>query len=246
MASNRSQLRRNRRKQEAEQTNIVPINSFKKEFTKKKIDLLPRSVKQEEYVLGLLDNSIDILVGVGPAGSGKTMLATRAAIKALWEKKIQKIVITRPNIAVDDKDIGFLPGDITKKMTPWMMPILDEFKEYYNTKEIEYMIENGTLEIVPIAYMRGRTLKNAIVIVDEAQGTTVNSMLAILTRIGENSRMFVTGDVAQTDRVQNNGLEDFLKKLENYRGNRIKTVKFDNRDVQRHPVIKDILTIYNQ
>jgi phosphate starvation-inducible PhoH-like protein len=155
---------------------------------------------------------------------------------------VEKIIITRPNVAVDDKDIGYLPGDILKKMTPWMMPVLDVFAEYYSQDQIKYMLEENIIEMVPIAFIRGRTFKNAIVLDDEAQGTTTNSMMSILTRIGEGSKMIVTGDLAQSDRGSDNGLADFLDRFENSK--HIKVVKFTKGDVERHPVIREILEIY--
>lgn len=174
-----------------------------------------------------------------------TMLGTQMAIKQLWEKKIEKIVITRPNRAVDDKDIGFLPGDIFSKMQPWMMPVLDVFKEYYTPKQVQEMLEQEIIEIVPIAYVRGRTFKNAWIIVDEAQGTTPNSMLALLTRIGEGSKMVITGDTNQSDHGDANGLSDFLKKWDSS-SDRIAVIEFSNKEVERHPVVKDILKMYGQ
>jgi phosphate starvation-inducible PhoH-like protein len=162
----------------------------------------------------------------------------------LNEGKYDKIVITRPNVAVDDKDIGFLPGDILAKMTPWMMPILDVFAEYYSQKEIVHMIEEKVIEIVPIAYIRGRTFKNSLIIVDEAQGTTTNSMLSILTRIGENSKMVVTGDIKQSDRGPTNGLADFLQRFES--SDHIELIKFRQQDIERHPVIEEILKLYGE
>lgn len=223
--------------------NVIPINDVKKP---KKIQLLPRNLKQEQLIEHLNNDEKNIILATGPAGSGKTLVSTLWAMKKFQEKKFSKIVITRPNVAVDDKDIGFLPGDIFKKMSPWMAPILDIFKEYYSVAEVEEMIKNEVIEIVPIAFIRGRTFKNAIIIIDEAQGTTVNSILAILTRIGENSKMIVTGDPKQTDKTKENGLVDFIYKLKNSdkKSSRIEFVEFDIRDVERHPVVKDILYLY--
>lgn len=221
--------------------NVIELN-FPQRPKKQRIDIVPRNLNQEDLVAALEDNSKHIVFAVGPAGCGKTLLATLHAIKSLKAGMVEKIVITRPNVAVDDKDIGYLPGDILKKMTPWMMPILDVFAEYYTQAEIQAMLEENIIEMVPIAFIRGRTFKNAYVLVDEAQGTTANSMLSILTRIGENSKMVVTGDLAQSDRGRDNGLADFLNRFTG--SNHIEVIKFAGKDVERHPVVKELLQIY--
>lgn len=226
--------------------NIIEIDKFKKSNSRKKqIKLIPKSLNQENYILSLEDNSKPIVVVVGPAGTGKTMLATLWAIKEFEAGSYQKIIISRPNIAVDDKDIGFLPGDIFKKMTPWLLPILDIFKEYYSKQELEYMLKEEILEISPIAYIRGRTFKNSVVIIDEAQGTTPNSMLSILTRIGENSKMIITGDLKQTDRGGENGLRGFIEKIKSRKETEyISLIEFSERDIERHPAVREIISLY--
>ena len=226
---------------------VIDINQYRKP-KKKKIDIIPRNINQETYLEELDNMEKSIVFAVGPAGTGKTMLAAQWAIKMLWEGKYDKIVITRPNVAVDDKDIGFLPGDIFKKMTPWMLPLLDIFKEYYSLKEIEYLLTEEILEICPIAYIRARTFKNSIVIVDEAQGTSANSMLSILTRIGENSKMVITGDMKQADKGSSNGLQDFMDRTQGISSTlqNISIVKFTNKDIERHKAVKEILSIYGQ
>lgn len=228
--------------------NIIELQPFhRNKNRKRKIELIPRSVNQESYILALEDNRNSIVVATGPAGTGKTMIATLWAIKSFQEGKFDKIVITRPNVAVDDKDIGFLPGDIFKKMAPWMMPILDYFKEYYSPLDVENMIKDEIIEIVPIAYIRGRTFKNAVIIVDEAQGTTPNSMLSILTRIGEGSKIIVTGDIKQSDRGGHNGLRDLMEKIKQTgRLSHIAMVEFANKDIERHPAVGEILKLYKE
>jgi len=210
----------------------------------KHIALIPRNLSQEHYVNALKDDTKAIVVATGPAGCGKTWLGSIAAIKAYNEGQCDKIVITRPNRAVDDKDIGFLPGDIFKKMMPWMLPIMDVFKEYYSPQQVEKMLEDEIIEVCPIAYIRGRTFKNAFVIVDEAQGTTKNSMLSILTRIGEGSKMVVTGDVRQSDIGSSNGLQDFINRFEG--SDLISVIKFERKDVERSPVVSEVLRIYKE
>lgn len=212
---------------------------------KKDIEIIPRSINQEDLLVSLEDSRKSIVFAVGPAGSGKTMISTRYAVKQLKEKNIEKIIISRPNIAVDDKDIGYLPGDIMSKMAPWIRPITAEMEEYFTKEEIEYLITQDIIEIIPIAYLRGRTFKNSIILLDEAQNTTPNSLLSAMTRIGENSKMIVTGDIKQSDRQGvKNGLADFIKRYDENPSHKIDVIKFNDKDVQRHPVIVDILGMY--
>jgi phosphate starvation-inducible PhoH-like protein len=223
--------------------NILDINNYRK-TTKQKVVLLPKNLAQEAYIDALENPSINIVFAHGYAGSGKTYLATLWAIKCLKEGSCEKIIITRPTISVDDKDIGYLPGDILKKMAPWTKPVLDVLEEYYSVKEITAMIEENVIELVPIAYIRGRTFKRAVVILDESQNTTKNSMLSALTRIGEDTKMIITGDTRQTDRGSLNGLSDFLERFNGSK--RIAVCHFDKNSVERHPVIGEILKLYGE
>ena len=233
---NRSDMQGLARKLRSEKTNIEH----------KTIKIQPRGLNQKLYVEKLQDPATHITFGIGPAGSGKTMLATQVAVKMLIDKKIDKIVITRPNEDVDNKGIGFLPGGITEKMNPFMLPILDVFADVFSQKEISDMIKEKVIEICPIAFIRGRTFKRAFVLVDEAQGTTQNSLMAILTRIGEDSKMAVTGDLAQSDRSGSNGLQDFLYRMSNKTVPGIEIIEFNKGDILRHPIIQEILTLYGQ
>src|SRR6056300_1109907 len=190
--------------------NVVNINSFQK---KQKVDILPRNRNQETYVLKLLDDKKDIVFGIGPAGTGKTLLAVQVAIKQFKEGKVDKIIVTRPAVSADE-DLGFLPGTLEQKMAPWTRPIFDVFREYFYANEIEGMIKEGVIEISPLAYMRGRTFKNSYIIADEMQNATQNQMKMLLTRIGTESQMVVTGDLNQADRLKDNGLIDFINHLE--------------------------------
>ena len=230
---------------ETQHGNVVRIEQFHRSpQPKRRIRLLPKNIAQEAYITALEDPAINMIFALGYAGSGKTYLATLFAIQQLQSRAVSKVVITRPNIAVDDKDIGFLPGDILKKMAPWTKPVLDVFEEHYSMKEIAHMIEEGTIELVPVAYLRGRTFKNAIVILDEAQNTTRNSMLSALTRIGEGTKMIITGDVRQSDRGKDNGLTDFIARFDGTPS--IAVCHFDKDSVERHPVITDILRMYGE
>ena len=172
------------------------------------------------------------------------MLAVQAAALGLIEGKYERIVITRPNVEVDDRSIGFLPGTMLEKMAPWMMPIMDVFAEYYSAKELENMISENIIRVIPIAFFRGMTYKNSCVIVDEAQGLSSSAMKAVLTRLGEGSKMILTGDTAQSDIGANNGLSDFLRRFNG--SSRIAVTHFDKRDIQRHPVIDEVLKLYGE
>lgn len=222
--------------------NVIELN-FPQKAKKQRVEIVPRNLAQENLVASLENPNKFITFAVGPAGTGKTLLATLHAIKCFKAGLVEKIVITRPNVAVDDKDIGYLPGDILKKMTPWMMPVLDVFAEFYTSIEIQTMLEENIIEMVPIAYVRGRTFKNAYIIFDEAQNSTPTSLLSILTRIGDGSKMVVTGDLKQGDRGVQNGLADFIGRFSN-QSKFIDVIKFENKDVERHRVIKDVLNIY--
>lgn len=223
--------------------NVVRVEQFHR-TPRQRIKLLPKNLAQEKYIDALEDPNINIVFAIGYAGSGKTYLATLYAIKQLMSGEIGKIVVTRPNIAVDDKDIGFLPGDILRKMAPWTKPVLDVFEEHYDSRELARMIEDGVIELVPLAYMRGRTFKNAVIILDEAQNTTSRSMLSTLTRIGEGSKLIITGDTRQSDRGAQNGLTDFMSRYDGTGS--IRLCSFDRDSVERHPVITDILRMYGE
>ena len=222
--------------------NVVKLNTFlpKKQ---RNVDILPRNRSQEEYVLELLDTDKNIVFGIGPAGTGKTLLACQSAVKAFLNGEVERIVVTRPAVSADE-DLGFLPGTLEEKMAPWTRPIFDVFREHFYANEIESMIKEGVIEISPLAYMRGRTCKDAYIIADEMQNATPNQMKMLLTRIGTNSKMVVTGDLAQADRLKDNGLLDFVKHLEKSSSSRISTVTFHKGDIERHEAVKEVLEIY--
>ena len=222
--------------------NVVNINSFKKKQT---VDILPRNKNQETYVLKLLDDSKDIVFGIGPAGTGKTLLAVQVAVKKFKEGDVDKIIVTRPAVSVDE-DLGFLPGTLEQKMAPWTRPIFDVLREYFTARDIEGMIEEGIIEIAPLAYMRGRTFKNSYIIADEMQNATPNQMKMLLTRLGEGSKMCVTGDLAQADRLKDNGLIDFTNRLDTSSSSSLDVVKFMSKDIERHNAVKEVLKVYGE
>jgi phosphate starvation-inducible PhoH-like protein len=233
---------------EAVENNVVSLNSYYGASKKRQVHLLPKTLNQEAYINLLTDPSKIIVFATGPAGTGKTMLAMLAGIKALKDGAIRKIVLTRPAVGVDDEQHGFLPGDLNQKMEPWTRPLFDVLAEYYDRKEIARMLDEQIIEISPLAFMRGRTFKNAWIIADEMQNATPNQMKMLLTRIGENSKMVVTGDTKQADRSDpDNGLLDFKALVEGYKNCRyVDGVELTGKDIQRHPAVVEILKIYKE
>lgn len=223
--------------------NVIDFEEANK-ARRKRVELIPRNIAQEDYIAALEDADKAIVFAMGPAGCGKTLLATLYAIKALQNGECAKIVITRPAVSVDEQH-GFLPGTLVEKMAPWVIPIMDVFKEYYTPQQLLKMVEEEIIEIAPLAYMRGRTMKNCIVIADEMQNSTISQTKMVLTRIGDNCRMIVTGDLKQHDRgYETNGLGDFTDRLARAGSRKIAVVQFDSGDVERHPVIEEVLALY--
>jgi len=213
----------------------------------------PKSPNQEEYVKYLSDFSVPIVLGIGPAGTGKTLFACNQAVMALKKKTVDKIILTRPVVSVEE-DIGFLPGSMINKMDPWTRPIFDILLEFYAQKDIDGMLHSGVLEIAPLGYMRGRTFKDAFIIADEMQNSSPNQMLMLTTRIGEGSKMVITGDLKQTDRGTENGLADLMNKLKKYNEYceqvnktipNIKMVLMRGEDIQRSAIVSSLLDIYS-
>jgi phosphate starvation-inducible PhoH-like protein len=225
--------------------NVVMLDQYQPKV-KQKVRLLPRNLAQEKYIDALQNPEINIVLAVGPAGTGKTMLGAINAIQQLKTNAVDKIIITRPAISVDEQH-GFLPGSLVEKMHPWVLPILDYFYEYYSKKDVEYLIEDNILEIAPLAYMRGRTFNNSYILGDEFQNSTPSQMKMMLTRIGTNSKMIITGDLSQHDRgYDQNGLLDFINRLKKHPNDKISFNTFDNTDVERHPIIESILDFYDK
>jgi len=233
---------RKTKNQQHQQGDVINLNSYRQRD--RNVTIIPKNLRQEDYV-DLLDNeNKNIVMAMGPAGTGKTLLAVLAAIRALKTRECEKIVVTRPAVSVDEQH-GFLPGTLVEKMAPWTRPIFDVFEEYWSPQQIEGMIEDGVIEIAPLAYMRGRTFKNAWILADEMQNATPSQMKMLLTRLGTNSRIVVTGDLNQHDRgYENNGLKDFINLLQKKNSDLIGVVEFYKQDVERHPAVTEVLSIY--
>ena len=209
------------------------------------VNLVPRTRNQERLVLALGSAAEHIVVTVGPAGTGKTYLAMLAAVRALRTGECERIVMTRPAVGVEDEKHGFLPGNLVAKMEPWTRPLLDVLREYYKPQEIAALIDEQVVEIAPLAYMRGRTFKNAWVIADEMQNATPAQVKMLMTRIGQGSRIVITGDVEQADRSRgDNGLLDLCHRLEDSPVKGIAVCRLEGRDIQRHPLIGSVLELY--
>jgi phosphate starvation-inducible protein PhoH and related proteins len=220
----------------------------------------PRTHNQKEYVNALNNPDNKLIIGTGPAGSGKTLFACIHAMQELKRDNIEKIIITRPIVTVEE-DLGYLPGKLNNKMEPWTRPIFDIFAEYYDHRSIQTMVQSNVIEIAPLAYMRGRTFKNAIVIADEMQNSSPNQMFMTATRLGYNSQLIVTGDLNQSDRQENNGLRDIIEKISRAKSqsqtqtqtqtntsqpqnSNIEMIQFNNTDIQRSPIVSRIIDIY--
>lgn len=205
----------------------------------------PKNINQYKYVNYLNNDNIKIVIAIGSAGTGKTLFACLKAISLLKNNEINKIIITRPAVSVEEEH-GFLPGNINKKMDPWMRPILDIFEEFYSKNDIDILMKNGIIEISPLAYMRGRTFKNTFIIGDEMQNSSPNQMIMLSTRLGINSKMVLTGDLFQSDKFENNGLKDLLYKVKIYnKSSMVKYIEFLNDDIERSDIVKEVINIYN-
>ena len=223
---------------EIEESNV---KSFKQLIKTPKKSVIARSEKQSEYIKALKEN--DVIMALGPAGTGKSFLAVSVAITLLIEKKIDRVILSRPAVEAGEK-LGFLPGDMKEKVDPYLRPLYDALYELFGADKIDKKIETGEIEIAPLAFMRGRTLKNCFAILDEAQNATETQIKMFLTRIGENSKLVVNGDPSQVDLINKtqSGLiksKNILKDLKE-----IKIIEFDHNDVVRHPLVSKIIRAY--
>ena len=219
------------------------IKSFKQLIKTPRKSVIARSEKQSEYIKALKEN--DIVMSLGPAGTGKSFLAVSVAVTLLMEKKIDRVILSRPAVEAGEK-LGFLPGDMKEKVDPYLRPLYDALYELFGADKIDKKIETGEIEIAPLAFMRGRTLKNCFAILDEAQNATETQIKMFLTRIGENSKLVVNGDPSQIDLINKSqsGLiksKNILKHLKE-----IKIVEFDHTDVVRHPLVSKIIRAYQK
>ena len=219
------------------------VKSFKQLIKTPKKSVIARSEKQSEYIKALKEN--DIVMSLGPAGTGKSFLAVSVAVTLLMEKKIDRVILSRPAVEAGEK-LGFLPGDMKEKVDPYLRPLYDALYELFGADKIDKKIETGEIEIAPLAFMRGRTLKNCFAILDEAQNATETQIKMFLTRIGENSKLVVNGDPSQVDLINksHSGLiksKNILKNLQE-----IKIIEFDHMDVVRHPLVSKIIRAYQK
>ncbi len=217
------------------------VESFKQLIKTPRKSVIARSEKQSDYIKALKEN--DIVMALGPAGTGKSFLAVSVAVTLLMEKKIERVILSRPAVEAGEK-LGFLPGDMKEKVDPYLRPLYDALYELFGSDKIDKKIETGEIEIAPLAFMRGRTLKNCFAILDEAQNATETQIKMFLTRIGENSKLIVNGDPSQVDLINksHSGLtksKNILRDL-----NEIKIIEFDHNDVVRHPLVSKIIRAY--
>jgi len=220
---------------------VSNVKSFKQLIKTPKKSVIARSEKQSEYIKALKES--DIVLSLGPAGTGKSFLAVSVAVTLLMEKKIDRVILSRPAVEAGEK-LGFLPGDMKEKVDPYLRPLYDALYELFGADKIDKKIETGEIEIAPLAFMRGRTLKNCFAILDEAQNATETQIKMFLTRIGENSKLVVNGDPSQVDLInkEHSGLVKSTNILKNIK--EIKIVEFDHNDVVRHPLVSRIIRAY--
>jgi phosphate starvation-inducible protein PhoH and related proteins len=228
---------------ESRDDNLTDAVSRKITTSSRKPPIVARSAGQRNYVEAI--DKHDIVFGIGPAGTGKTYLAVAMAVSALKKDQVSRIILTRPAVEAGEA-LGFLPGELEQKIAPYLRPLYDALRDMLEPEEIERSIARQTIEVAPLAYMRGRTLNNAFVILDEAQNTTTEQMFMLLTRIGPRSKCVITGDVTQIDLPANkrSGVVEALQALENIPG--ISIVDFNERDVVRHELVRSIITAYQQ
>ena len=223
--------------------NLSTIQTLNEVIKTPKRSIIPRSKRQKEYVKALKTNQI--VMSLGPAGTGKTYLAVAVALTMLLEKKVERIILSRPAVEAGER-LGFLPGDMKEKIDPYLRPLYDSLQDLLDYNKIQKKIETGEIEIAPLAFMRGRTLKNSFAILDEAQNATQTQIKMFLTRIGENSKLVVNGDPSQIDlpNKRHSGLiesQNILKGIQE-----ISIINFNHEDVIRHPLVTKIVEAYQK
>jgi phosphate starvation-inducible PhoH-like protein len=219
------------------------VKSFQQLIKTPRKSVIARSEKQSDYIKALKEN--DIIMSLGPAGTGKSFLAVSVAVTLLMEKKVERVILSRPAVEAGEK-LGFLPGDMKEKVDPYLRPLYDALYELFGSDKIDKKIEAGEIEIAPLAFMRGRTLKNCFAILDEAQNATETQIKMFLTRIGENSKLVVNGDPSQID-LANKSQSGLLKSKSILKDlSEIKFIEFDHNDVVRHPLVSKIIRAYQK
>ena len=211
---------------------------FESKFSK------PRNDSQKKLLKCLQNKDYKIIIASGPAGTGKTLFGIEQGIKNFILGNYDKLIFTRPVVTVDE-DIGFLPGTLEDKLGPYVRPIFDILHTFISVGEVKHLLDEKIIEIAPLGMMRGRTFKHSWIVADEMQNCTISQMKMLLTRLGENSRLVITGDLEQNDRYgEINGLEDFLNKIKGRRSDSISSVEFDKSDIEREEIVKEVLEIY--
>jgi len=219
------------------------VNDAEVTVKTKRKTISPRSTMQAEYLRTM--DEVSLVFGEGPAGTGKTYLAVAKAVERLIQGKVERIILSRPAVEAGEQ-LGFLPGDMREKVDPYLRPLYDALHDMLPEQQVEKRLENGEIEVAPLAFMRGRTLSNAFVILDEAQNTTAVQMKMLLTRLGENSRMVITGDLSQVDlpRGTGSGMRDAMHVLHEVEG--VRFIRFNETDVVRHPLVGRIVKAYSE
>jgi phosphate starvation-inducible PhoH-like protein len=206
----------------------------------------PAGPRQQAYDDLLTNASVPVVVVTGPAGTGKTFLACHHFVRGYSEGTISKLVLTRPYVAVDHEQLGFLPGNVEKKMEPWTVPIFDIFSHYFSTARMTSLVKTGVIEVVPLAFMRGRTFHNTLIIADEMQNASPSQMLMLLTRLGKQSKMVLTGDLEQSDiGVRSNGLYDLITRLNKRPLDDLQHISLGTNDIQRSSFVSHVLDLYS-